>query len=367
MRYFVTFFLLLVINLNSAGAFHLSEIYIEARGNNKFEAKMRAQNMGSVRAFFLYANKMGFTNDDFSQITYRDVAPTITGTRYLNENMTDNSYSALADYNLNRQAVTEVLYNFATSDSYSKFYECLVLPVMKVGKNLHIWDNKIKWLNSWGTHKEFLAQNQILLLEQNNIYKDHISPALINKITYEDFDLVFPETPIKKFLVIVAEYFTNLDNGGAYLQVEYREIKPGAVSSIVKKYDLNSTNNPESTFSDIIERFASENGVRIPVKRNSVENFFEVEKNLFLKQRLHSVTMNILVDDVRQWDRIKSKLDKITEIEKIIIKDQSENNYVVEMKYKNNLESLTKALFEAGMTYTTNKNQYYLTETNDGI
>jgi hypothetical protein len=365
---FLALFIIIAINFNYAYGFQISDIYVEAKGNNQFEAKIRAQKQGLLRAFLLYANKMGLSNDNFDNITLEEVKSSIESVVYNNEKTTNNSYSALAEYNFNRQIATNIFYNLSSKKYKNKFLECLVLPVMRVGKTSHLWDKSIKWIKAWDNNKELLSQNRVFLLASENPYYDKLLPQTINHLTYKDFEAIYPDLLIKKFYIVIAELFTNLDTGQSYLQVEYREMGIKTTSSIVKKYNLQSTANLELTLNEIISKFADDYGGKLEnMDKNSFENIIAKEKERLTQGKLHSILMNVETAGPGQWERIRAKLDQINLIEKIIIESQNENNYVLEIKYKQNIESLTQALLEVGLTYNVAKNKYYLTESNDGI
>jgi hypothetical protein len=365
---FLALWMISSFNFQYAHGFQISDIYIEAKGNNQFEAKIRAQKQGALRAFMLYANKMGLSNEDFDNVTLEDVKVTIERAAYNNEKTTNNSYSALAEYNFNRQIATNIFYNLSSEKYKNKFYECLVLPVMRVGKTNHLWDKSIKWIKAWEDSKELLSQNRVFLLASNNPYKDKIAPQSINNLSYKDFEAIYPDLLIKKFYIVIAELYTNLDTGQSYLQVEYRDMGIKTTSSIVKKYNLQSAAFLELTLNEIISKFASDYGGKLQnMDKNSFENIIAKEKERLNQGKLNSILMNVETVNLDQWERIKAKLDKINFIEKIIIHSQNENNYILEIKYKQNIESLTQALLEVGLTYNIAKNKYYLTESNDGI
>ncbi|MDF2964852.1 MAG: hypothetical protein K0Q51_240 [Rickettsiaceae bacterium] len=368
--YSVLISLTIIATVSSASAFKISEVYIEAQGNNQYEAKIRAQKHGAVRAFLLYANRMGLPNDNFQEIKYRDIAGSgcITKVIYNNEKTTKTSYSAIAEYHFNRQISTEVFYKWSKPEYRNRFYDCLVVPVMKVGKNNHLWDNSIKWLKSWEDNKELLSENRVLLLDESNPYTDKVTPQNINNLTYSDFETLFPNFLIRNYYIIFAELFTNLDSGQSYLQVEYRNIGIKNAQSIIKKYNLPNANQLNLTLNEIINNFASEYGTRLEnTDKNTIENIIAKERKRILQGKLKSIIINVETIDVAHWDRIRAKLDKVDQIEKIVIRSRHEHDYVLEIKYKENLEVLTQGLLEVGLTYNIAQNKYYLTESNDGI
>jgi hypothetical protein len=368
--YSVLISLTIIATVSSASAFKISEVYIEAQGNNQYEAKIRAQKHGAVRAFLLYANRMGLPNDNFQEIKYRDIAGSgcITKVIYNNEKTTKTSYTAIAEYHFNRQISTEVFYKWSKPEYRNRFYDCLVVPVMKVGKNNHLWDNSIKWLKSWEDNKELLSENRVLLLDESNPYTDKVTPQNVNNLTYSDFETLFPNFLIRNYYIIFAELFTNLDSGQSYLQVEYRNIGIKNAQSIIKKYNLPNANQLNLTLNEIINNFASEYGTRLEnTDKNTIENIIAKERKRILQGKLKSIIINVETIDVAHWDRIRAKLDKVDQIEKIVIRSRHEHDYVLEIKYKENLEVLTQGLLEVGLTYNIAQNKYYLTESNDGI
>jgi hypothetical protein len=366
--YVVLLLTIMCFSFSYVYAFQISDVFIEAQGNNQFEAKLRAQRLGTMRAFLLYANKLGIASSELSDAVNLNLEAAIEQVVYQNEKSLDNQYRAMATYNINRSVATGILYDLISPEQRNNFYECLILPVMKVGKTYHIWDNSIKWLKAWENSKGLLTENKILLFTSQDSYRDLIIPQNIDSLSYNNFEEIHPELPIKKFYLIIAEFYTNLDSGSSYLQVEYRYIGSKKVSSIVRKYNLPSNAQLEMTLNNIINQFASEFGSKKEISsKNSFERIIENEKKKILKGKLQSITLNVEAFDIAQWDRIKLKLDRVTEIERIIIKEQIDQDYILELKYNTNLEKLTQALLNVGLSYNLVKNKYYLIETNDGI
>jgi hypothetical protein len=74
MAYLFTFsFVVFASTISQANESEISEIYIEASGNNKYEAKIRAHEQGMQRALYLLANKFKIPTDGLQKIPYHRI------------------------------------------------------------------------------------------------------------------------------------------------------------------------------------------------------------------------------------------------------------------------------------------------------
>ena len=98
----IYFILIIIISLAtpvySLGMMEVPDIYIEAEGNNKLEAQIKANKHGMQKAVLMIADKMGFKTSDISEVPYLRLKEVFTISSIRKEISTENHYSATVNY-----------------------------------------------------------------------------------------------------------------------------------------------------------------------------------------------------------------------------------------------------------------------------
>ena len=82
----------------SAPIHEISEMFIEASGNNKYEAKIKAHELGMQRALVLVGDKLSLPANSISNAPYKELSTAFTVVEVTNEVSLVAKYSATVTY-----------------------------------------------------------------------------------------------------------------------------------------------------------------------------------------------------------------------------------------------------------------------------
>ena len=169
----------------------ISEIYIEASGNNMHEAKIKAHEQGMQRALYLLANKFKIPTDGLRKIPYNKIRSAFTPKLVINEISLLEKYSATVTYAYEKGKLFNLLLEYGDAKINDLFYEVLVLPVFKQRRTLNIWDEDKRWNNFWNDSRQILDTHKIYYPEKTLFLSEKVTERNLFDLKYEDFVNIF--------------------------------------------------------------------------------------------------------------------------------------------------------------------------------
>ncbi len=341
----------------------ISEIFIEASGNNKYEAKIKAQEQGMYRALLLIAGKLKIPANSISQISYNELKGVLTLTNIINEISLIEKYSATVSYAYDKAKIYNLLLEYGNSDVNDLFYEALVIPVFKQRNSLNIWDNDKKWNDLWMESRSILNTHKLSYPEKTLYLSNKITPENIDDLTYEDFIEIFHNKLFKKVIIITAEFFTNRRNGASLMQIK-KHIRSTYDSEEVKEeYDLNTWDDIPHTVDTIIDLLIDDYGM---LREKEIEQELD-EGNINDRQEEYKpIIMNFDVFDENELEIVTSKLDKIMLIDHFVVEHDYNDRYKILIYTGASEYELTEGLYLQGLSYKIHGGLYNLIDVKKG-
>lgn len=362
--------ILFIVNIAYANdEFAIKSVYLSAQGNNKIESKILAHREGRHRAFMLLADKLGVYNSGLQNIPHSELETAVLKVSYEEEHVTDRQYSALVNLYFDPDITDKLIYKYSDQKTRERFNEFLIIPMLKQGKNISIWDNN--WYQAWEKNADRLANSHLILLDDKIDNKNRITIDNIQELKYENTLFAIREYFTRKSVVISAEYYTSLSDGKSYLEVTYRYILPDKIRTLVQNYPLSPNQPAEKTFKDIIDKFIKEHG-KVRNNKNAAIVKSSVASPM-LNKPSDNLDNNYLILSVEvfhrgdSWQPIKNKLHKMKEIKNYQVLEGSGNLQQIKLYYKSSIENLVKDMIDNGLSYTESGTQKLLFETRDGI
>lgn len=349
-------------------AFEIAEIYIEAEGNNKYEAKVKAHEQGMNRAIHILADRIGIDYGDIDRITYPRMKEVFTVSNTSNEAVTDHSYSATVNYKYNLSTFNKILLDFGNRVVDDKFYEYLIVPIFKQKNVLKIWDEKLQWNSSWAANRHMLDQNKLFYPKFSRDLEKMMKINNIGNLEYRDYLAAFQDLLFKKVLLVICEYFTDTQTGEAVMIVNSVIIdqKEGFKTATVELPIDNQEEIP-MIIDDVIIRTINDYG-------KSRNNLAQLEEMLELKSdnlsaintAIKKIILNAEVYDDQEIEIIKQKLRNVKEIDNFTVSYEHNNKYQVLIETRNTEEELAEGLYLSGLSYRIYGNLYNLIDVQEG-
>lgn len=343
----------------------ISEIYIEASGNNKHEAKIKAHEQGMQRALYLLANKFKIPTDGLREIPYYKLKSAFTPKIILNEVSLLEKYSATVTYVYEKGKIFSLLLEYGDTKINDLFYEVVVLPVFKQRRTLNIWDNDKRWNDFWNDARQILDTHKIYYPEKTLFLSEKITEDSLFVLKYEDFINTFYNKLFKNVMIITAEFFTNRRTGASILHVKKYLWTPDseAAKIIEEEYDLNSWDDIPYIVDLVIDKMIDDYGVlRITAPEEDID-----DRHLFIDEdEKKPIIMNFDVFDKQELDLVISKLEKVDQIDNFAIEHDYNSRYKILIYTSVNEYELAEGLYLNGLSYRIHGSLYNLIDIKKG-
>lgn len=351
---------------NSASVINeISEIYIEASGNNKHEAKIKAHEDGMKRSFQLLASKMQLPTKGLNKIPYHAIKNVFHPKTILNELSTSSKYSATVTYEYDKGKFYNLLLEYGGEEINDAFAELLVLPVFKQGDRLNIWEKDKKWNDFWADSRDILDRHKIYYPEKNLSYSRQVTENNLFKLDYEDFVNIFNDKLFKDVMIITAEFFTSRKTGDSFVQIKRHVFDSVSGSSVMteENYDLSSWDDIPYTIDMIIDKIIDEYGIIRADERMEEE----LDVNAFMDNEAERpIIMNFDVFDQEELDLVISKLENIEKIDKFLVEHDYNTRYKILIYTSVDEYELAESLYLGGLSYKIHGDLYNLIDVKKG-
>lgn len=368
------FILILVLVCSNFAAlaqnrFELSDIYIDAQGNNKYEARIKAHEKGMYRALLILADKIGINHTDIEKISYSRMKEVFTISSIINEVEATESYSATVSYKYDLAALNKVLLAYGNHIVDEKFYEYLILPIFKQRKILNIWDENQSWNKLWAAERSVLEQNRLFYPKASRALSKILNEQNIFSYSYDDYLEAFQNVLFKKVMLLVCEYFTDINNGEAVMVVNSIIIGPDQDKKLLSnEYPIENQDEIPLIMEDVIAQIVRNNG-KIRDGIDYVEKALEMENNTTLSGQdvnVRTIMLNVEVFDEDELESIRSKLQNVKEIESFVINHDYDNKYKVVVTTSRNEAEIAEGFYQNGLSFRIYGNLYNLIDVKEG-
>ncbi len=343
----------------------ISEIYIEASGNNKHEAKIKAHEQGMQRALHLLANKFSIPTDGLRNIPYHKIKSAFTPKVVINEISLLEKYSATVTYAYEKGKIFNLLLEYGDTKINDLFYEVIVLPVFKQRKTLNIWDDDRRWNNFWNDSRQILDTHKIYYPEKTLFLSEKITEDNLFDLKYEDFVNIFHNKLFKNIMIVTAEFFTNRRTGESILHIKKYVWTPVSVEAelIEEEYDLNSWDDIPYIVDLAIDKIIDDYGaIRLTEPEEDID-----DGHLFIDEdEKKPIIMNFDVFDQEELDLVISKLEKVGQIDNFAIEHDYNTRYKILIYTSVSEYELAEGLYLNGLSYKIHGSLYNLIDIKKG-
>ncbi|MDP5110323.1 MAG: hypothetical protein NWP47_02930 [Rickettsiaceae bacterium] len=365
MAYLFTFSIVVFAStISQANESEISEIYIEASGNNKYEAKIRAHEQGMQRALYLLANKFKIPTDGLQKIPYHRIKTAFTPKIILNEISLLEKYSATVTYAYEKGKIFSLLLEYGDAKINELFYETIVLPVFKKSRTLNIWNSDKRWNDFWHDARKGLDAHKIYYPEKTLFLSDKITEANLLELKYEDFVRIFYDKLFKNVMIITAEFFTNRRTGASILHIKkYLRGHDEEPKIIEEEYDLSSWEDIPYIVDLVIDKVIDDYGVLRIVAPEAVTNDKPLPVDTDGEK---TIIMNFDAFDEEELNLVISKLEQVPQIDNFAIEREHDNKYKIIIYISVSEYELAEGLYLNGLSYKIHGKLYNLIDIKKG-
>lgn len=357
----------LFISLNSfafSSEKEIAEIYIEASGNNKHEAKIKAHKQGMQRALFLLADRLNISTDSMSLVNYEALKEVFKPIVVNNELSSKDKYSATVTYSYSQGKFYNLLLQYGDEKVDDLFYEYLVIPAFKQGSFFNVWDPDKRWNSYWEEARKMLDSHKIYYPKKTVYTAKKITPENLMDLKYDDFLEIFKGQLFKGVMIVTAEFFTNRHTRESIIRVNTRIMPADGSEPEMLKVDfpLNEMEDVAYTVDLVIDRIIDDYGMLRSIQ------FDQATQDLFIEdeEEQKPIIMNFDVYDPDELDTVRDKLESVAQIDNFRIEHDYNTRYKI-LIYTNATEyELAEGLYLNGLSYKIHGKLYNLIDIKKG-
>lgn len=353
----------------------IAELHIDAKGNNKYEAKIKAHEQGMQRALYIIADKINIENSSIAKIPYSKLKQVFIISTIAGEIQTEESYSATVSYKYDLYAINQLLYEYGDDSVHDKFYEYILIPVFKQKKMMNIWDENTEWNSKWAKVRTILDYYKLYYPKSSPLLRQTITLKNIFYLNYRDFLDIFQNILAKKVIIMVCEFFTDPSNGKAVMQIkttvlEYKDLRH--ISEEV--YPLNSLDEISRNVNNVILTTINRYGqLRATAPKNIDLDLNNDHPKIITKEIIEtpqdntkSIMLNIDAYDDDELEIIKKKLQNVKVIKNFSIKHDIGRKYKVTIWTEASEYQLAEEFYFNGLSFRIYGNLYNLIDIKKG-
>lgn len=354
---------------HASNSFEISDVYIDAQGNNKYEAKIKAHEKGMYRALLILADKIGINYMDLEKISYMRMKNVFAVSSIINEVETAESYSATVSYKYDLGSLNKMLLAYGNHIVDEKFYEYLILPIFKQRKVLNLWDETQMWNKLWASERKTLEQNRLFYPKASRTLSKILNEQNMFNYSYDNYLEAFQSILFKKVMLLVCEYFTDVNTGEAVMIVNSIIIGPDSDKKLTsQEYPIENQDEIPLIMEDVIAHIIRDHG-KLRNGIDYVEKALSTDDEMISSLQdtdLRTIMLNIEVFDEEELESIKAKLQNVKEIDSFDINHDYDRKYKVIVKTSKSEAEIAEGFYQNGLSFKIYGNLYNLIDVKEG-
>lgn len=323
--FYITIFFYLSFKAYADNA--IEYLFIESKGNNIYEAQVKANHIGMQRALSIIANKLNIINFDSSSFRYIELKNIFTPYNLIPHNVQDNFYQGEVSYKYDKYKIANLFLENLKNTNQPYLYNTLLIPIFKSNKKLYFTDDT--WYKKWESEISQKFNNYKIYYP---FYNKKIEVELENNIDYKNLFLVnynnfidlFPDILFNKVVLAIGEYFYD-GNRDLYFQVTERTLHSNlSNNTLTNNYPIQKNIDHAKLWhkiaSDIIERQdiskhvavedSKDNNLLLSEHTKQLDNI-DVDNSDEKSLKTRTITMHAEIYSMQEIDELKQKINKI--------------------------------------------------------
>lgn len=288
--------------------YSVENLYINVIDEDATLARNKALTRAQRQAFNTILNRLGIDSSNGIMISDGEISQMLRSMQIKNEKITSKSYSATLTLQFSPEYVKYILNRYHISKYSPYFNSYLIVPVLKDGKNIYLWEAQNKWLkpltrNVKGTTGIFVVKDDY---ETRNL----IGLDYFTKPNYNNFKKLNDLYGTNNIVVVVSEedkkdniidtqiYVLNDEETvNAYLKYEMKDKNinndySDASIEIINYINNLLNSNEDKTAYNVIDRDDGYVNIYAPI--SSLKDFITVKNNLSVNKNIQEINLKMV-------------------------------------------------------------------------
>lgn len=347
-KIFIILFLLLptLVFAENTNNYLVENLYISMIDEDATTARSNAITYAQRQAFNTILNRLGIDTSNSVIISDNEISQMLRSMQIKNEKITTKSYSATLTLQFSPEYIKYTLSKYKISQYSPHFDSYLIIPVIKNGDNIYLWEKENKWLDPLTRNAR--GTTGVLVIKDNYSTRNLIDLEYFKKPKYNNFKKLASLYGTNNVVLVVGEE----NKEDKLIDTKIYVLNDNQSTNAYLKYEMKDKNIDNDYYNASIEIVKYIDGLLVEDKNKTEYNVIDRNDGY--------INIYAPLSSIQDYINVKHKLAINKDITQINLKMISQKMAVFTVKYSSNINNLVQSLKNIGFTTSNKKEGIYV-------
>lgn len=347
-KIFIILFLLLptLVFAENTNNYLVENLYISMIDEDATTARSNAITYAQRQAFNTILNRLGIDTSNSVIISDNEISQMLRSMQIKNEKITTKSYSATLTLQFSPEYIKYTLSKYKISQYSPHFDSYLIVPVIKNGDNIYLWEKENKWLDPLTRNAR--GTTGVLVIKDNYSTRNLIDLEYFKKPKYNNFKKLASLYGTNNVVLVVGEE----NKEDKLIDTKIYVLNENQATNAYLKYEMKDKNIDNDYYNASIEIVKYIDGLLVEDKNKTEYNVIDRNDGY--------INIYAPLSSIQDYINVKHKLAINKDITQINLKMISQKMAVFTVKYSSNINNLVQSLKNIGFTTSNKKEGIYV-------
>lgn len=347
-KLFIILFLLLptLVFAENTNNYLVENLYISMIDEDATTARSNAITYAQRQAFNTILNRLGIDTSNSVIISDNEISQMLRSMQIKNEKITTKSYSATLTLQFSPEYIKYTLSKYKISQYSPHFDSYLIVPVIKNGDNIYLWEKENKWLDPLTRNAR--GTTGVLVIKDNYSTRNLIDLEYFKKPKYNNFKKLASLYGTNNVVLVVGEE----NKEDKLIDTKIYVLNENKATNAYLKYEMKDKNIDNDYYNASIEIVKYIDGLLVEDKNKTEYNVIDRNDGY--------INIYAPLSSIQDYINVKHKLAINKDITQINLKMISQKMAVFTVKYSSNINNLVQSLKNIGFTTSNKKEGIYV-------
>ena len=347
-KIFIILFLLLptLVFAENTNNYLVENLYISMIDEDATTARSNAITYAQRQAFNTILNRLGIDTSNSVIISDNEISQMLRSMQIKNEKITTKSYSATLTLQFSPEYIKYTLSKYKISQYSPHFDSYLIVPVIKNGDNIYLWEKENKWLDPLTRNAR--GTTGVLVIKDNYSTRNLIDLEYFKKPKYNNFKKLASLYGTNNVVLVVGEE----NKEDQLIDTKIYVLNENKATNAYLKYEIKDKNIDNDYYNASIEIVKYIDGLLVEDKNKTEYNVIDRNDGY--------INIYAPLSSIQDYINVKHKLAINKDITQINLKMISQKMAVFTVKYSSNINNLVQSLKNIGFTTSNKKEGIYV-------
>lgn len=347
-KIFIILFLLLptLVFAENTNNYLVENLYVSMIDEDATTARSNAITYAQRQAFNTILNRLGIDTSNSVIISDNEISQMLRSMQIKNEKITTKSYSATLTLQFSPEYIKYTLSKYKISQYSPHFDSYLIVPVIKNGDNIYLWEKENKWLDPLTRNAR--GTTGVLVIKDNYSTRNLIDLEYFKKPKYNNFKKLASLYGTNNVVLVVGEE----NKEDKLIDTKIYILNENKATNAYLKYEMKDKNIDNDYYNASIEIVKYIDGLLVEDKNKTEYNVIDRNDGY--------INIYAPLSSIQDYINVKHKLAINKDITQINLKMISQKMAVFTVKYSSNINNLVQSLKNIGFTTSNKKEGIYV-------